>query len=184
MNIKISRAAMSLFCGCLFANLIWAQDKPDQDKQDELVEIKLAEGQYRMMVPKAWSGIEPKSTMIEAEFQVPMANGDKAEKDGRLTIMAAGGGAEANIARWQGQFSQPDGTSTKDKTKVEELEVSGMKTFMVDIAGTYAERTRMTDPPTMQDNYRMLAAIIETGDAEYFLKFYGGDATVEANRAV
>jgi hypothetical protein len=96
--------------------------------------------------------------------------------------MAAGGGAEANITRWKGQFSQPDGTSTDDKTTVEEIEVDGMKTWMVEITGTYAERTRMTDPPTMQENYRMLAAIIDTGDREYFVKFYGGVETVEANK--
>ena len=158
-----------------------AQEKT-AEKPQETTALKLANGKFVMQAPKSWKGVDPKSSMIEAEFSIPMADGDNAEKDGRLTIMAAGGGVEANVTRWQGQFSQPDGTSTKDKTTVEEIEVDGMKAHMVDIKGTYAERTRMTDPPTMQDDYRMLAAIIETGGREYFIKFYGGAKTVEANK--
>ncbi|MDG2013833.1 MAG: hypothetical protein P8J33_10025 [Pirellulaceae bacterium] len=159
----------------------FAQEKTG-GKAQETTALKLANGKFVMQAPKSWKGMEPKSSMIEAEFSVPMADGDSAEKDGRLTIMAAGGGVDANVTRWQGQFSQPDGKSTKDKTTVKEIEVDGMKAHMVDIKGTYAERTRMTDPPTMQDDYRMLAAIIETGGREYFIKFYGGAKTVEANK--
>ena len=172
---------MTLFCLSLSTNFVNAQETETAEER-EMVQIELADGQFRLQAPKAWSDVDPKSSMIEIEYSIPMADGDDAEKDGRLTIMAAGGGAEANIARWQGQFSQPDGTSTKDKTEVEEIEVDGMKVHMVDISGTFAERTRMTDPPTMKDNYRMLAAIIETGDREYFIKFYGGAKTVEANK--
>lgn len=179
--MKYERAAL-LTIVCLFlgaADLVAQDDKG----KEETKAIKLAQGQYSMQAPATWKDVSPKSSMIEVEFRVPMVDGDKSEKDGRLTIMAAGGGVDANVARWQGQFSQPDGKSTKDKTKVEEIEVDGMKAHMVDITGTYAERTRMTDPPTMQDNYRMLAAIIETGGREYFIKFYGGAKTVEANKA-
>lgn len=179
--MKYQRTAL-LTIACLF---LGAADLVAQDakEKEETKTIKLAQGQYSMQAPSGWKDISPKSSMIEVEFRVPMADGDKSEKDGRLTIMAAGGGVEANVSRWQGQFSQPDGKSTKDKTKLEEIEVDGMKAHMVDITGTYAERTRMTDPPTMQDNYRMLAAIIETGGREYFIKFYGGAKTVEANKA-
>lgn len=173
-------ALIAIACLCSSAGELVAQDTKDKE---ETKTIKLARGQYSMQAPEAWKDISPKSSMIEVEFRVPMADGDAAEKDGRLTIMAAGGGVEANVARWQGQFSQPDGKSTKDKTKLEEIEVDGMKAHLVDITGTYAERTRMTDPPTMQDDYRMLAAIIETGGREYFIKFYGGAKTVEANKA-
>lgn len=173
----------SLFCVCFTATIAIAQEKTaDDSSRDSLVELELADGAFRMQAPESWNSIEPKSNMIEVEFKIPMADGDDAEKDGRLTIMAAGGGIDANISRWKGQFSQPDGSSIDDKTTVQEIEVSGMKTHMVDITGTFAERANMTAPPTMRDNYRMLAAIVETGKQQYFIKFYGGAATVEANK--
>ena len=166
-----------------FASHAFAQDKEKKAASEEsMVDIKLDDGAFEMKAPKSWKLVEPKSSMIEIEFKIPMADGDDAEKDGRLTIMAAGGGIEANIERWKGQFSQPDGSSTSDNTKIDVLEISGMKIHMVDIKGTFGERARMTDPPTMRHNYRMLAAIIETGDLQYFVKFYAGNATVEANR--
>jgi len=159
------------------------QEKAAEEKvaQDEVTKLELADGNYVIHVPSDWKKVEAKSTMIEAEYKIPMSDGDASERDGRLTIMPAGGSIDANVERWKGQFSQPGGGSNDDATKVEEIDVNGMNTHMVTISGTYAERAKMTDPPSMRENYRMLAAIIETGDRQYFIKFYGGVATVEAN---
>jgi hypothetical protein len=101
-----------------------------------------------------------------------------------MTVMGAGGSVEANIERWCGQFSQPDGGSTKDKSSTKTLKVAGRDVTLVDIVGTYKDSPggpfaggQAIDRP----EYRMLAAIVEGPDGNYFLKFYGPAATVEKN---
>lgn len=185
MKSRLFPALMSfvVVCFVLLSGVAVAQEEKSEAKEQEaVVDLDLAGGEFSMKAPEAWKNVEPKSSMVEVEFSVPMADGDKSERAGRLTIMAAGGSVEQNIERWKGQFAQPDGSSTSDKTKVEEIEVGGMTAHMVDISGTYAERARMTAPPTMREDYRMLAAIIETGSRKYFVKFYAGAETVEANK--
>jgi hypothetical protein len=99
-----------------------------------------------------------------------------------MTVMGAGGTVAANVERWLGQFSQPDGSPTKDKAVTKTLKLAGCTVTLVDIPGTYKDMPggpfaggKSVDRP----NYRMLAAIVETaGQGSYFLKFYGPAATV------
>jgi hypothetical protein len=164
-----------------------AQDTPVEGQQDsktgkstQTQTVELAGGTMKLQAPAAWNVVEPKFNMIEAEFSIEKAGKDEA--DGRLTIMSAGGSIEGNIDRWKSQFSKADGGAAED-ARVEEIEVAGLKTHMVDLSGSYADRPGgPTAPPIIRDNYRMLAAIIEThGSGTYFIKFYGGAETVEAN---
>lgn len=152
----------------------------DDAKQEALQVIELADGTMKMSAPESWEKIEPKFSMIDVEMNIPAAEGD--DDAARLTIMSAGGSIDANIDRWKGQFSSPEGGPASDVT-VEETEVAGMKTHMVDIKGTFADRPGgPTAPPTLKKNYRMLAAIIESGNnGTWFIKFYGSEATMEAN---
>jgi hypothetical protein len=99
-----------------------------------------------------------------------------------MTVMGAGGTVQANIDRWYGQFTQPDGSATKDKATSKKINVAGCAVTMVDISGTYKDMPggpfaggRAIERP----EYRMLAAIIEVPDqGNYFLKFYGPAKTV------
>jgi len=131
-------------------------------------------------VPAGWKRVQPKSSIVETEFAIPGAN--EGEQPGRMTVMGAGGTVQANIERWYGQFVQPDGGSTKDKAATKKLTVAGRDVTLVDIAGTYKDSPggpfaggKTVDRP----GYRMLAAIVEGPDGNYFLKFYGPAATVE-----
>lgn len=150
-------------------------------EQEETKEIELSSGTITMQAPTAWEVVEPRFNMIEHEYSI------KSEKEegtpSRMTIMASGGSIEANINRWSGQFSQPDGSSSEDATKVEEIEVSGVKTHIVSITGTFAERRGgPTAPPRMKRDYRMLGAIYETGTGRsYFVKLYGDQKTIDAH---
>lgn len=130
-------------------------------------------------VPKSWIRKPPRMGLIEHEFAVPAAEGDA--DDGRVTIMAAGGSVDANIQRWIGQYTQPDGSATADKTKIEHKAIAGRKVHLVDISGTYRES--MGGPfaggqVVERPGYRMLAAIVETAQGKYFIKFYGPRKTV------
>lgn len=150
------------------------------DPAPDASEFTVADGRFSLAAPAAFKRVRPKSMMVETEFSLPPVAGD--DNPGRLTVMGAGGTVEANIDRWFGQFSQPDGSATKDKAAVKKLKVAGCAVTLVDVTGTYKDMPggpfaggRAIERP----DYRMLAAIIETGGAgNYFLKLYGPAKTV------
>jgi hypothetical protein len=140
----------------------------------------IAGGGMSLEAPAGWKRVEPKSGIVETEFSIP--GEAEAEVAGRMTVMGAGGTVQANIDRWYGQFTQPDGSATKDKATSKKINVAGCAVTMVDISGTYKDMPggpfaggRAIERP----EYRMLAAIIEVPDqGNYFLKFYGPTKTV------
>ena len=145
----------------------------------------IADGAASLEAPAAWKRVQPKSGIVETEFAIP-SDGHGPDggplSPGRMTVMGAGGSVDANIERWCGQFSQPDGGDTKDKASTKKLKVAGRDVTLVDIAGTYKDSPggpfaggKTIDRP----EYRMLAAIVEGPDGNYFLKFYGPAVTVE-----
>jgi len=150
---------------------------------DNALAFTIADAAISLEAPTGWKRVQPKSNMIETEFSIPAAEGDAAP--GRMTVMGAGGSVQANIDRWYGQFTQPDGSATKDKASTKKLNVSGSAVTLVDVSGTYKDMPggpfaggQAVDRP----NYRMLAAIVEVPNrGSYFLKFYGPSATVSAN---
>ena len=96
--------------------------------------------------------------------------------------MAAGGSVEANIDRWYGQFTQPDGGNTRDRAKVQKIKVGGEEIHLVDLSGTFKDQRGPMAPAVERPKYRMLAAIIATKNAgSYFIKFYGPERTVADN---
>jgi hypothetical protein len=137
-------------------------------------------GAFQLTAPESWASRQPQTRIVEHEFAVPAAKDD--ERDGRVTVMGAGGGVEANIDRWVQQFSQPDGASTKDRAKIEKREIAGQKVTIVDLSGTYLDRPGPMAPGVERPNYRMLGAIIETkNNGNHFIKFYGPQRTVSDN---
>ena len=132
-----------------------------------------------MTVPAEWTRKTPRVRIVEHEFAIPAAQEDKEE--GRMTVMAAGGSVDANVQRWLGQFSQPDGSSTGDKAKVEKKQVAGQEVTLVDVTGTYRDSRGPFAPAVERPGYRMLGAVIPTSRGTYFVKFYGPQKTVAAH---
>lgn len=148
----------------------------------------IADRGFSLQAPAGWQRVQPKSGIVETEFAIPSegaaADGTPAQP-GRMTVMGAGGTVQANIDRWYGQFTQPDGSETKTKATSKKLDLAGCKVTLVDIPGTYKDSPggpfaggRAIERP----DYRMLAAIVETPDrGNHFLKFYGPAKTVTAH---
>jgi hypothetical protein len=142
--------------------------------------IKLADGKMWLRTPDTWTRKQPKSRIVEQEFAIAASEGDKA--DGRLTVMRAGGTIQANIDRWIGQFTQPDGKNTKDLAKTRQIKVAGQEVHMVDLSGTYKDQAGPFAPAVERPKYRMLGAIISVKDqGNYFIKFYGPQRTIADN---
>ena len=173
---------------CLFLvvaaiGLLQATTWADDAKKEAQV-AAIGDGAFEMPVPEGWLRKEPKVRIIEHEFEVPAAEGD--EKPGRVTIMGAGGSIDDNIARWAGQFSQPDGSETSDKLKTRKATVAGQDVTFVDIRGTYEDKAGpfVPGPGVKRDRYCMLAATFPTKKAgNYFIKFYGPENTITAQEA-
>ena len=151
-------------------------------KVPDPLSFSVADGNLNFTTTGTWKSVKPKSRILEFEIQVPREENDN--RDGRLTVMGAGGSIDANIARWEGQFSQADGSPTK--AKVTEETVENMKVTMVDISGVYVET--MGGPfsggkKVENPEFRVLAAIIETPESgNYFVKLIGPKATIGANQ--
>jgi len=134
-------------------------------------------GAYQLTAPESWVSRQPRNRIIEHEFSVQPSKGD--EQDGRVTVMGAGGSVEANIDRWYQQFTQPDGSSSKERAKIEKRQIAGAEVTIVDLSGTYMDRPGPMAPGVERPNYRMLGAIVQTkNNGNHFIKFYGPQRTV------
>jgi hypothetical protein len=144
--------------------------------------IDLADGKILLTAPDGWARKTPRVRIIEHEFAVPASKGDK--EDGRVTVMGAGGTVEANLDRWIAQFSQADGSETKNQVPEADRKktIAGLDVYGIDLTGTFRDMPRPFDPSggaVERQNYRMLAAVIASPKlGNYFIKFYGPRQTV------
>lgn len=148
--------------------------------QDDDRKISLADGKLTISAPFDWQKKQPRVRIVEYEFAIPRAADDPA--DGRVTIMGAGGGVDANIRRWLGQFKSPRVNSPGEQSAARQTEINGQRVHVVDISGTFLERRGPFAPATPRQNYRMFGAIIVTDKlGSYFIKGVGPSNTMGAN---
>jgi hypothetical protein len=141
--------------------------------------VSLGDGKLTLTAPEGWTKKQPRFPgIVDAELEAPAAKGD--DTAGRMTGGKLGGPVEDNINRWATQFAGEGGAAAKPK--LDKLSFGGAEVQIVDLGGTYKD---MPGGPVaggkavMRENYRMLAAIIQTKDAgNYFLRLYGPKATI------
>ncbi|HKP36533.1 MAG TPA: hypothetical protein VJT71_06715 [Pyrinomonadaceae bacterium] len=140
-----------------------------------------ANGELRYTVPDGWVTEKPTSAMRVAQYKLPKVEGDPEDASLVLYYFGAtqGGAVQANIDRWIGQMQQPDGSSSKDKAKTDNLTVNGLKVTTVDLSGTFtAEMMPGAGDRHNNPDYRLRAAVIETPKGNYFVKLVGPSKTV------
>jgi hypothetical protein len=130
--------------------------------------------------PAAWKN-QGERPMRVATYTVPAAAGDK--DPGELAIFyfgpGQGGGVQANIDRWEGQFTQKTAAPKTSKSTV-----AGFPVTSVDVVGTYALSAGPMSPEKVnKPGYRMLGSIVEAPKGAVFFKFTGPAKTVAANEA-
>lgn len=123
--------------------------------------------------PAAWEQIEHPSTMRKATYKLPKVDGDTA--DGEMSVTQVGGGIDANIERWKGQFDL-DGDA-----EVTEREINGLRVIVVSMKGTF-KGGMMGGPADANEDWMMLAAIVDTKPQPHFFKATGPAKTLEAAR--
>ena len=132
-------------------------------------------GPLSAVAPKGWVVQQPSSSMRVAQYGLPGSAGGAT-----LGIFffgpGQGGSIEANIGRWQGQFTQGDGQPAQGRRwtrQVGDIEITGL-----DVSGTFSAGMGMGDT-TPQASYRMLGAIAVHRSGTVFFKMTGPVQTVE-----
>ena len=186
LRFKSVLCLASLIClstGMLPHQTTGQESEPKDGKAANPIKITVANGDIQFTATGNWMSVRPRIGMLEAELKIPRMGDDT--EDGRLTIMGAGGSVEANVARWQNQFKQPGGSQTRQKPRLEKQKIAGQTVSIVDISGTFLDSPGgpfSGQAKVERENYRMLAAIIETSaNGKYFVKLTGPKATIDKN---
>ena len=125
--------------------------------------------------PERWTQ-EPPSGVRLATYEIPAKNGGEVAQCAVYYFgKGQGGGIDANIERWIGEFQNPPPAdrSTKD--------IHGMKVHRVRVSGTYlAHGMGMGQAAPEQKDTTLLGAIVEGPNGTLFFKLTGPSATVKA----
>ncbi len=126
-------------------------------------------------VPAKWQTAASTSAMRKATYKIAKAAGDA--DDPEMSVMQAGGGLDANIERWAGQFG-----GTKD-VKRSTTKVGNFNVTVVEMKGTFAG-SGMPGAPAAgpKEHWSLLGAIVEGVEPPYFFKMTGPDKSVAAAR--
>ncbi len=127
------------------------------------------------LLPAGWKKVKPETNIVEAEFELPRADGD--EYDGRLTLMSSGGLVSETMANRKSEFKYGDGEEPIE----EKLEVSGIDSTLLDLRGEWRGPSfRPLSAP--RTDYRMLLLIVHFSESSaFYAKLTGPRATVAAH---
>ena len=131
----------------------------------------------KLTVPTNWKQGELSNRLRTAQFEVPAVAGDKDAAELVVYFFGgAGGGVDANLQRWAGQFQ-----GAGKKTKTYEGKSTQGKYYLIDITGVYNKPIgppiqRKTNPTA---GYQMLGVVLVVKDkGNYFIKLTGPHKTV------
>jgi len=134
----------------------------------------------RYTVPSEWSRIPAPSDVRAAQYRIPGV--PDAAQDGELVLFhfgpGQGGSANDNLQRWYGQFTQPDGRSSKEAAVVTIRTVKGLEVTAVDLGGTYRPAPMGGTGGGPRPDWRLLGAVVEGAGGPWFFKATGPKATM------
>ncbi|MFQ5718093.1 MAG: hypothetical protein ACE5IK_00955 [Acidobacteriota bacterium] len=126
-------------------------------------------GGLRWTAPAAWTPAEA-APMRAASYRVPGGPGEPGDIDISVSFFpGAGGGEEANLARWTGQFRSPVGGPPEGVISGN-TRVAGFPVATLDVSGTYQGGPRGGGP---FPGYRLFAAIVQGPQGPVFFKMVG-----------
>ncbi len=130
-------------------------------------------GEFKFTRPASWEWVESTSPMRKAQLKVS----DVAKKQSAEVVFfhfgeGGGGGTQANIDRWLGQFQEP---REKLNSKIETSTAGGRKVTYVQAEGTYMSGMP-AGPKTAQAATTLLGAIIESDKGNVFIRLTGPSA--------
>lgn len=133
-------------------------------------------GEFTFARPANWEWVPATSAMRKAELKVESK--DKKEKAEVIFFHfgeSNGGGTQANVDRWLGQFKEP---REKLNSKVDTAKINGRAVTFVQAEGTYMSGMP-GGPKTPQPNAMLLGAIVESDKGNVFVRMTGPVALVK-----
>jgi len=170
MNTKQNCWQTVLFTGLV---LLLCSATPAEEVKTKKVKLQ----DIQLEVPATWKQQQPTSRLRAGQFQLPATGKDK--DNAELVVYffgGAGGGVDANLKRWIGQFI-PQGRKVVMATG----KSPQGPYYVAEVTGTY---NKPIGPPIRQQTKptpgsRMVAVILMIqGKGNYFLKLTGPDKTV------
>ena len=155
--MKLLLATLSLFG---FALSCKAEDK------------KITVGEFTFTVPAPWTEGQPTGMFDKAALNYPGEGGTPVIAK-FSEFPGGGGGVEANVKRWVGQF---DGGSPEQKR--EDLTFGDVQVVLLTLTGTFLDGPPMSASKTPRPDYQMLGAILMGKEVATFIKFTGPKADV------
>ncbi|HKQ40020.1 MAG TPA: hypothetical protein VJ063_18220 [Verrucomicrobiae bacterium] len=133
-------------------------------------------GEFNFARPANWEWVPTTSAMRKAELKVESK--DKKEKAEVIFFHfgeSNGGGTQANVDRWLGQFKE---ARDKINSKVDAAKINGRTVTFVQAEGTYMSGMP-GGPKTPQPNAMLLGAILESEKGNVFVRMNGPAAVVK-----
>lgn len=135
---------------------------------------------YHFAAPAAWQFRAPSSTSRLVEYTLPQT----ADGTGEIVVYFFGAqqgpNVEANLARWKGQFSHPDGSPVIDK--VWRDSTGAFPLVFAEYEGSYRRGIGAGSADSVRAGQRLIAAIIPTPKGTMFAQMFGSAARVAAER--
>jgi hypothetical protein len=136
---------------------------------------------WKTQVPASWTQQPPESNMRLAQFQAGAAKGQEPANVVVYYFGKGGGGpVQANVERWESQFSGPDGKPVKAVTR--SGKAGAWPVTWVELNGSYSRGVGMGPQGEGKPNQTLVAAIVETPKGNLTFHLYGPKASVAQQR--
>jgi hypothetical protein len=148
---------------------------------DRSAGLRAGAGPVSYEAPADWIVLPPKPPMRLAQWRLPGAGGDS--EDGQVVLYffgaGQGGGVQANLDRWIGQMTQPDGGSSSEVARTEDWKQDTVAVTLVDVSGTFEDRMPGASEGASRPGFRMIAAVVEAPGGTVYAKATGPAPTIE-----
>jgi hypothetical protein len=177
MNLKMLSLLVTLLSAFV---LISCGNDESKDGADESTKRSPQDPQHLVYkAPDEWVKETPASKMRRAQYKLPGQDGAGDAEMAVFVFPGSGGAVSANIQRWIGQFKQPDGSNSADKSVIDEKVINGLKMTTVSLTGTYYKSVSMMGGEVEElKNSALLAVIVETEKDPWFFKITGPEETI------
>lgn len=134
--------------------------------------------------PTGWRDLGP-SGMRQAQFHLDPHGDDQEPAEVAVFYFGpdSGGGIEANLQRWLGQMSLPDGGEVAAAATRDQFTAGGMAAHLVAVDGTYHAAGMggpMAGSGEPREGYRLVGVVLEGPQGNLFFKLTGPRTTAEA----
>ena len=146
----------------------------------QTADLKLLD--YHATVPSGWQSRTPSSTSRLAEFVIPQT----ASGTGEVVVFFFGPNqqpnVDANLTRWKGQFSHPDGSPVIETVSRDSS--GAFPLVFAEYEGSYRRGIGAGSADSVKAGQRLLAAIVPTPKGVMYVQMFGTAARIADERKI